>query len=333
MGFAAVLRSVLRQDPDVVLVGEIRDRETADIAFQAALTGHLVFSTLHTNDAVATVSRLLDIGVERYKMAPALLGVVAQRLVRRVCPACRVEGVPSEAVAERLVRAGLTPRQFKGAGCDKCSFTGLMGRLALTELLDLSDPEARELLAAAKDAASLTAGALARGWLKTMTEDALWHMSQGSITYEEALPYLDLRAPRASSSASAPAIATFRILVVDDVADNRALVLATLGADGYELAEADGGRSSLQQIAARKPDLVLLDLMMPEVDGFAVVKELRGKMGLSNLPILVLTALGEAESQALALEIGADDYMTKPFIPRILRARVKALFRRRGMPD
>ena len=88
--FASVLRSVLRQDPDVVLVGEVRDRETADIAFQAALTGHMVFSTLHTNDSVATISRLLDMGVERFKMAPALIGVAAQRLVHRICPDCRV---------------------------------------------------------------------------------------------------------------------------------------------------------------------------------------------------------------------------------------------------
>ncbi|TPW18979.1 MAG: type IV pilus assembly protein PilB, partial [Elusimicrobia bacterium] len=136
MTFATVLRSILRQDPDVVLVGEIRDRETADIAFQAALTGHMVFSTLHTNDAVATISRLLDMGVERFKLAPALLGVAAQRLVRRLCPDCRFE-VPAEAaLAQRLRAAGLPEAQFKAKGCERCAYLGVRGRIALLELLD-----------------------------------------------------------------------------------------------------------------------------------------------------------------------------------------------------
>ncbi len=149
MTFAAVLRSVLRQDPDVVLVGEIRDRETADIAFQAALTGHMVFSTLHTNDSVATISRLFDMGVERFKMAPALIGVAAQRLVHRICPGCRAEMPIEAALAARLRAAGLVEKQFMGKGCENCSFTGHKGRIALTELLDLRDPPVRRLRAAA----------------------------------------------------------------------------------------------------------------------------------------------------------------------------------------
>jgi two-component system phosphate regulon response regulator PhoB len=98
--------------------------------------------------------------------------------------------------------------------------------------------------------------------------------------------------------------------------------------DGYELVEADGGAPALAEIARTKPDLVLLDLMMPEVDGFAVLKKLRGEMGMADLPIMVITAMNEADSQAAALEVGADDYMTKPYSPKVLRARVNAIFRR-----
>lgn len=329
MSFASVLRSVLRQDPDVVLVGEIRDRETADIAFQAALTGHMVFSTLHTNDAVATVSRLLDMGVERFKLAPALIGVAAQRLVRRICSGCRVAAPAEPALALRLRAAGLPETQFVGKGCESCSFTGLKGRVALTELLDLRDPAARESLNAPK-AGGLREEALAKGWLTTLADDALWHVSSGDVTLEEGKFYFEPRLPAVSIPATlpAPAAARKRVLIVDDVADNRAVIEAALGLDGYDLVEADGGAAALAEIARNRPDLVLLDLMMPEVDGFAVIKKVRGEWGLTALPIMVLTAMCEADSHALALEVGADDYLTKPFSPKVLRARVRARFRR-----
>lgn len=329
MTFAAVLRSVLRQDPDVVLVGEIRDRETADIAFQAALTGHMVFSTLHTNDSVATVSRLLDMGVERFKMASALVGVAAQRLVRRICADCRVE-VPAEpALAARLRAAGLPAAQFKGKGCERCSFSGQKGRVALTELLDLRAPDARQALNAAPGGRGLREEALSRGWLTTLSDDALWHVSRGDITLQEGSFYFEPSMPAAAAPApAAPARTKKRVLIVDDVSDNRSVIAASLGMDGYDLIEADGGAAAIEEIARTKPDLVLLDLMMPEVDGFAVVKKLRGELAMADLPVIVITAMGEAESQATALELGADDYMTKPFSPKVLRARVKARFRR-----
>ncbi|MEK7234721.1 MAG: ATPase, T2SS/T4P/T4SS family [Elusimicrobiota bacterium] len=188
MAFASVLRSVLRQDPDVVLVGEIRDHETADIAFQAALTGHLVFSTLHTNDAVASVERLLDMGVERFKMGPALIGVCSQRLVRRICPDCREEIAGDGACVELFAKAGLPRRRFKGKGCENCAFTGLKGRIALCDLLDLSSPAARDMLSASAGSFNLREEALKRGWLMPMAQDALWHLSQGNVTFEEAAP-------------------------------------------------------------------------------------------------------------------------------------------------
>ncbi|UPT75555.1 MAG: Flp pilus assembly complex ATPase component TadA [Elusimicrobiota bacterium] len=329
MSFASVLRSVLRQDPDVVLVGEIRDRETADIAFQAALTGHLVLSSLHTNDSTSAVARLLDMGVERFKMGPALLGVAAQRLVRRVCPDCRAERAPEPALAERLRKAGLPVRAYKGRGCERCSFTGLRGRVALTELLDLRSPEARRAVDAAPAAAVLRAEAGAKGWLSTLSDDALWHIAHGDVTPDDGAFYLEPPLPAGVAAPQPPAApARRRVLIVDDVRDNRLVMEAALSMDGYDLVQAAGGAEALAEISRTKPDFVLLDLMMPEIDGFAVLKTLRGEMGLGDLPVMIVTAMGENESHALALELGADDYMTKPFSPKVLRARVKARFRR-----
>jgi type II secretory ATPase GspE/PulE/Tfp pilus assembly ATPase PilB-like protein len=308
LGFASVLRSVLRQDPDIILVGEIRDRETADIAFQAALTGHMVFSTLHTNDAVSTINRLLDMGVERFKLAPALAGVVSQRLVRRICAECR------------------------GQGCEACAGTGLRGRIALAEVLDLRDPEARQRLGAAASLENFEAVALEKGWLWKLADDARGHLEAGETTRDEVAPYIGpapMPLPAARGDSPLPqGTASKRILIVDDCPDNRGLARDTLRSEGYELAEAPDGASALAQIQARLPGLVLLDLMMPGVDGFAVIKRLRADPGTAHLPIIVLTAMGEAESQALCLELGADDYMIKPFHPKVLRARVQALFRR-----
>ncbi|MFA6003027.1 MAG: ATPase, T2SS/T4P/T4SS family [Elusimicrobiota bacterium] len=323
MSFATVLRSVLRQDPDIILVGEIRDKETADIAFQAALTGHLVFSTLHTNDAVSTINRLLDMGVERFKLAPALLGIISQRLVRRVCPACQ------------------------GQGCPACVGEGMSGRVALAEVLDLRDEQARGLLGAASGTDNFEATARQRGWLQSLDEDARWHLDAGDTTHEEISAYLKdsspVQPPRpaaAQRSAPAPlpapapasvpaATAPPRVLIVDDNPDNRILVRDSLRSENYALCEAVDGEDALRRISEQKPDLVLLDLMMPGMDGFAVVKALRSQPATNSLPIIVITAMNEAESQVLSLELGANDYMTKPFNPKILKARVKAMFKRR----
>ncbi|MEK6558403.1 MAG: GspE/PulE family protein, partial [Candidatus Margulisiibacteriota bacterium] len=136
--FSSGLRSVLRQDPDVILIGEIRDKETAKIAFQAALTGHLVFSTLHTNDTASAIARLIDMGVEPYLISSVLIGVLSQRLIRRTCPDCRDPCVPSQ---EHLVWSGLDGSQdfLKGRGCKLCRNTGYRGRTGIFELLTMSD--------------------------------------------------------------------------------------------------------------------------------------------------------------------------------------------------
>lgn len=159
--FASALRSVLRQDPDVVLIGEIRDRETAAIAIQASLTGHLVFATLHTNDACSSIVRLTDLGVDPVKLAGALKGVVAQRLIRRLCPACRL--VANAGVPRRLV--GTVPEDsmiYVSTGCRECSMTGYSGRVAVTEVL-VATPEIERSIAATDPPERLVAAARASG--------------------------------------------------------------------------------------------------------------------------------------------------------------------------
>ena len=141
MTFSSGLRSILRQDPDIIAVGEIRDGETADIAMRAAITGHLVLSTLHTNDAPSTIDRLLDMGVESFLISSALKGVISQRLVRRICPSCRVEYTASEEEQRMLHMPYVPGRKFyKGKGCPLCFNTGYKGRTAVFEILTLTAP-------------------------------------------------------------------------------------------------------------------------------------------------------------------------------------------------
>jgi len=188
--FGKVLRAFLRQDPDRILVGEMRDLETAQIAIQASLTGHLVLSTLHTNDSPGAVTRLIDMGCEPFLVAATLEGVLGQRLLRRICPDCKVAYKPSAAV---LAQIGLTPADiggkefYTGQGCDTCNDTGYKGRQGLFELLDMSDP-IRELVAQRAATVVLKQKAQEMG-MKTLREDGLRNIFEGITTIEEVLKY------------------------------------------------------------------------------------------------------------------------------------------------
>ncbi|HSI33028.1 MAG TPA: type II secretion system ATPase GspE [Tepidisphaeraceae bacterium] len=184
MTFASGLRSVLRQDPDVIMVGEIRDRETATMAIQSSLTGHLVFSTLHTNDAASAVTRLLDLGIEPYLVASSVVAVMAQRLVRRVCPSCSEPYTPD---AAELAFLGLSPEQttgmLKGRGCPACRNTGYKGRLGTFELLVL-DEQTRHLIQSRATAGEIKSAAVAAG-MRTLREDGLIKVLGGLTTTPE----------------------------------------------------------------------------------------------------------------------------------------------------
>jgi general secretion pathway protein E len=188
LNFAKGLRSIVRQDPDIILVGEIRDHETAEIAIQSALTGHLLFSTLHTNDAVGAITRLLDMKVESFLLSSTLLGVLAQRLVRVICPACKKE-VETEDALMRSLRAG-TPeladaRFYMGQGCPECRNTGYKGRIAIFEFMRI-DEDIRRLIVSHSGTGELRKSALAQG-LVTLRQDGWRKVREGITTISEVL--------------------------------------------------------------------------------------------------------------------------------------------------
>lgn len=188
MDFARALRAFLRQDPDIIMVGEIRDTETAKTAAEAALTGHLLIATLHTNDASGAVTRLTEMGIEPFNVAASLIGVLAQRLVRRICKHCSVEYTPE---ADVLRRVGLGEDQiqgktlFRGVGCEKCSGTGYAGRAAIHELL-IVDNEVKNAIVKEKSASEIKEVA-ASGGMRTLRDDGIFKAFKGITTFEEVL--------------------------------------------------------------------------------------------------------------------------------------------------
>jgi type IV pilus assembly protein PilB len=188
LNFAAALRSFLRQDPNIILVGEIRDFETAEIAIKAALTGHLVLSTLHTNDAPSTISRLVNMGIEPFLVATSVNLIQAQRLIRRICKDCKEEiKLPVEA----LVEIGFSPEEapriknYKGKGCSNCNGTGYKGRVGLYEVMEVTD-ELRELIIIGASAIELRKRAMELGMI-TLRESGLYKLREGITTIEEVV--------------------------------------------------------------------------------------------------------------------------------------------------
>jgi len=359
--FAAALRSILRQDPNVVLVGEIRDKETAQIAVQASLTGHLVLSTLHTNDAANAVTRLVDIGVESYKIAASLRGVVAQRLMRKLCPTCKE--VWMEAPPERLRRwiPKGTPL-YHAAGCPDCAMTGYRGRFSILEILTMT-PELERLIAAG-EAADRIAEAAQRGGMKSLWDSGLAHVTRGESTLEELTRVVDIPAeaeappppaPRVSRAAAEPVAAgpvstifdlleehtpparrsgahgqpASKVLLVDDEDSLRKVMRELLERDGYVVTEARDGVQALDQVDRVGPDIIVLDLNLPGLDGYGVLSHLRSRPATANIPVIVLTAKGDEDNEVRVFELGADDFLTKPFRARALSARLEAVLGRR----
>jgi type II secretory ATPase GspE/PulE/Tfp pilus assembly ATPase PilB-like protein len=191
--FANALRSILRQDPDIVMVGEVRDKETAEISIHAALTGHLVLSSMHTSDASLTIVRLFHMGVEPFLIASSVIGIVSQRLARKICPRCKES---YEASSLPLRKLGLDITQdsitlYRGRGCDYCKFSGYYGRIGVFELLRIDD-ELRELIIAKAPSDELEDVARKKG-MKILIEDALEKVLEGVTTLEEAIRVVYVR--------------------------------------------------------------------------------------------------------------------------------------------
>lgn len=184
--FASALRSILRQDPDIIMIGEIRDRETAGIAVQASITGHLVVSTLHTNNAVGTLNRMADMGVERYLIADSVVGVIAQRLVRKLCPHCRRKRLATEEEKRILKRdAAEATEIYEPVGCDLCNHTGYFGRTGVFEIMEVNE-EIRNLIAEGGSSEELEEAAKRSG-MRTLRDNGILYVLDGVTSIEEML--------------------------------------------------------------------------------------------------------------------------------------------------
>jgi CheY-like chemotaxis protein len=457
--FASALRSILRQDPDVVMVGEIRDRETATIAFQAAQTGHLVLSSLHTNDAISTLTRLGELGVEPYLIAESTLVIMAQRLARRNCTDCIEVYTPP---AAELSRLGLADPGFdfkRGVGCDKCRKTGYRGRIGIFEALPM-DPNLAELIIKGATSVEIRAAA-AKSGMRSLQDDAVSKLRKGVTTPDEVLrvilleeefkfhcpgcgktidpnfsicpfcryelriqcpgcgnelnpewthcphcrttlntapaplkppepppeaPTLEipeegeperievqLREPRKAAApvpaapAAPPATepappvkpktaapqrpepkdrpigqlptelvdilvpdGRFRVLVVDDdiITCNLITLLFRRFSFATATAIATDGRQALEQIRKSPPHVIILDLLMPGMDGFEFLAELRSDLTTAFIPVIVITQTKKEDTEDLAKKFGADAYLNKPVDPRELEKCMKTLLTR-----
>ncbi len=463
MTFAAALRSILRQDPDVIMVGEIRDRETAEIAMEAAQTGHLVLTTLHTNDAASAVTRLLELGVAPYLIQSSLIGVLAQRLVKKLCPACkRKEPVSGEEELILQSSKGLKiSESFVPVGCKKCNDIGYKGRIAIGELLVMDDSIREAISQGATDLEikrravnagmvpmELTAYSLVvkgetsikeafrvagpcnledmppeiinlaglrdyldpslvstAGMATTPPEQpqqqsavsAASTQSQDDASLEVDLPQHMIEEPTsqppmpdastlqnqipqavlpsgAAGPASQPTIiqnsATTTVpsniqtqgqpniddpqwvenfikskvlpsnqgvlpqtqrpslLIIDDDKFVRDTLANALAAE-YNIRTAADGVEGLKLINIQAPDVVLLDIVMPRMSGFEVLQMIRMNQYWENVKVIILTAENSREDEILGMHLGADDFIRKPVDLEILKARIKAVLRRR----
>ena len=320
--FAAALRSLMRQDPNVIMVGEIRDEEVAQIVGQAAYTGHLVLTSMHTVDAATAITRLANLGLESFKIAESLSAVLAQRLLRALCPSCRRTHSPEDALRRGAEHRIPSAPFSAGSGCQHCNHTGYLGRVPVAELLTPSDG-LRDAISRGATAYEIRAAMRAAGF-STMRDHALQLVATGVTSIEEVNRVLTDDA----ESVHAAARDRKRVLVTDDEPITRMLVKLLLERDHYEVLEATNGKDAVELATRERPDLLLIDLNMPEMDGYEAIARLRKDLALATLPIIVLTAEDGPGVEKRVLELGADDYIIKPFDPDILLSRVNAVFRR-----
>ena len=434
--FAHCLRSILRQDPDVILVGEMRDLETTEIAFNAAMTGHLVLSTLHTNSAIATINRLLDLGVDPVLISSSITLIIAQRLVRKLCNECKKEYEPPPGLLERLggsATDGYT--YYKAEGCNRCGGSGFNGRMALHEMLPMNNI-VREMIVRKAGEYEIQQAMKEQG-MQFLLERGMERVRAGITAIselfrvlqldegegmgmnqrcpsckapiepefaicpncltslktlctrcnqqlkidwkicpycrtpvtEEAAPSVPLL-PEATQPAQAPVdglaaggngsfagasspsntgsaareVPTVepqppevtapskmpRILIVDDDPSIRMIVAKSLQQLPFPIGTelASNGLEAVEIAGRDHPDLIVLDVMMPEMDGFEVCQKLRSQVETAFIPIMMLTANPSEEGRIRGYMVGSDDYVSKPFNVAELNARVTRLLRR-----
>lgn len=355
MTFSTGLRSILRQDPDIILVGEIRDRETAAIAIEASQTGHLLLSTMHTNDAPTSITRLLDLDVEPFKITSSIHGILAQRLVRRLCPACSVAYDPDLAMLKQIRLNMPLPdgAQWKTTvGCEACFDSGYKGRLAIHELLEVTADIRRLVNQQSPD--DVIRNQARHNGMRTLVEDGIAKAALGLTTIEEVLrvaPQSEVYKPATHpsypvaqmpdtalsmtiavpSSTSAPASASPSqsapsLLILEDDNFTQKLLQQILEKSGYSVTAAGDGIDALLHLGRERFDLIISDINMPNLNGLQLL-EIKNQKGV-DVPVIFLTADETEESEQKCLELGAVDYIKKPVNKDILLLRIqKALVR------
>jgi type IV pilus assembly protein PilB len=300
-----VLRSMLLREPKAIMVDEVRDDEVAQIAVQASRNGHLVLSSLTADDAASAVSRLNDLVLDPVKVSDSLRAVIAQRMVRTLCERCRiVKGMGASA----------------GPGCAQCKRTGYGAPVLIAELLTVTD-DVRAAIARRATPQEIRAVLTASG-SPTLRDRALALVEQGVTSMQEVDRVLGGARPAAATQHPV------RVLVTDDEPVTRMLLKRLLRREGFDVLEAATGQQAIDIAMRERPDLLIIDLNMPEMNGYEAISRLRTDDEMAALPILVLTADESAGVERRVLELGADDYIVKPFDPEVLLSRVNAVFRR-----
>ncbi|RMG23764.1 MAG: type II/IV secretion system protein, partial [Methanobacteriota archaeon] len=304
--FASALRSILRQDPDIVMVGEIRDHETAEIAVHAAQTGHLVFSTLHTNDAPSTISRLLDIGIDPPTLAASLSMILAQRLARKLCPECKVRAEITHTM--KTIYGFPDDVEFYAPnpkGCPKCHGIGYKGRLGIHEIIIIND-RIRELVARGAGVREITMIAREEGMM-TLFEDGINKMLQGVTSFEEVLrisvPPEDFHlSGRISAdgerllginefdhSKKNVDINESEVLIVDKSIEVSESISAVLQSKGFNVNIARDGEQAMDKLRHCNPLFLICDLNSEKIGGLEIIKRIRANKTLNSMRIIVIS--------------------------------------------
>jgi type IV pilus assembly protein PilB len=353
--FASALRSVLRQDPDVIMVGEIRDFETADIAVQAAQTGHLVLSTLHANSAPAAANRLINLGIDPYLLSTSIAGIIAQRLVRKLCTGCRKPASPEYLARHRelMERSHISPdRLMENAGCESCGGTGYRGRLGLYSFLEFTD-QVSDLVMRRAPIGQIVSVARRSGYVD-IRQSAIDAVASGTTTFDEVKAYLigsengeeststhqtevkqvetarvppaleaTLPPPQAPAASRKAALSRPRILLIEDDPDIRSVLTHLLNKEMYDVSEATNGSEGLEMVYSVQPEVVLCDLMMPVMDGKQFLIKMRSSARTRDIPIIILTAVNTEENETSLLDLGANDFVSKTAAASVMLSRIR----------
>jgi type II secretory ATPase GspE/PulE/Tfp pilus assembly ATPase PilB-like protein/DNA-binding response OmpR family regulator len=340
VSFESLLKSAVRQDPDILFLGEVRDPYSAKMSMDFASTGHLTITTLHTSNATTALFRLERLGIDRGTMADTLIGVIAQRLLKKLCPHCKqlAHITPEEQAMLAPFTDAMPAQVAHPVGCAKCNNTGYFGREGIYEIIKLdheisemarSDAPIAEIRNAVRDRGDFLISSHAAEKVKQhlfSPKDVYEHVLVEELAFEAKRPHKEGHRHHVPSPEKAGKN-TISILVVEDDHDSRRLVTRFLENNGYTVTPAEDGVSALLQLGKDTFDLIISDVNMPNLNGFKLL-EMKGQKGIET-PVIFLTSRSDPEDMSRGLKLGAVDYITKPTKKDILLAKVKTVLEKR----